>query len=79
MQVHEDGTLDGRAGFANEELDSGRWWIENDRWFRQWKAWAYGEPAAFAVAIRGDQVFWLDDHGRQVDSAVIASPDNQPS
>ncbi|WP_447752301.1 aminotransferase-like domain-containing protein [Sphingopyxis fribergensis] len=79
MQVHANGTLDGRAGFANEELDSGRWWIENDRWFRQWNAWAYGEPAGFAVAIRGDQLFWLDDQGRQVDSAVIASSNNRRS
>lgn len=73
MQLHRDGMLDGRAGFASEELDSGRWWIEGDRWFRQWNAWAYGEPAGFAIAIRGEQLFWLDDQGRQVDSAVIAS------
>jgi GntR family transcriptional regulator/MocR family aminotransferase len=73
MELHEDGTLEGRAGFANEEQDTGRWWIEGDMWFRQWTLWAYGEPAGFGVAIKGDQLLWLDSNGRQVDSAVIAS------
>ncbi|MBB4858605.1 GntR family transcriptional regulator/MocR family aminotransferase [Novosphingobium chloroacetimidivorans] len=79
MELQHDGTLVGRAGFANEELDTGRWWIEGDRWFRQWNAWAYGEPGAFAVVIRDDQIFWLDEEGRQVDSAVIASSREPPS
>ena len=73
MELHEDGTLEGRAGFANEEQDTGRWWIEGDMWFRQWALWAYGEHAGFGVAIKGDQLLWLDSNGRQVDSAVIAS------
>jgi GntR family transcriptional regulator / MocR family aminotransferase len=43
IQARADGALVGRAGYANEDRDSGRWWIEGDRWFRQWHSWAYGE------------------------------------
>ena len=43
LQLKADGTLTGRAGYSNEDQDSGRWWVEGDRWFRQWNHWAYGE------------------------------------
>jgi len=78
MVLGPDGTLEGRAGFASEEVDSGRWWVEGDLWFRQWREWAYGEASGYRIAIRGDQLFWLDADGHQVDSAVIAARHSEP-
>jgi len=72
IEVAGDGTLSGRAGFANEDIDTGRWWIEGDKWVRQWTSWAYGERAAFGVTIDGNQLSWLNDQGVRIDSAVLA-------
>jgi GntR family transcriptional regulator/MocR family aminotransferase len=72
IELHDDGTMSGRAGFAGEDRDSGRWWIEGGRWYRQWRNWAFGEQLGFAVALDGDQLLWLDAEGNVVDSAVLA-------
>ncbi|MGB3319970.1 MAG: PLP-dependent aminotransferase family protein [Sphingopyxis granuli] len=66
-----DGTMTGRAGHADEDVDTGRWWIEGDRWHRQWQSWSYGEAAAFHAAVEGDVIQWLDPGHRVVDWAVI--------
>ena len=44
----------GRAGFANEDLDEGRWWLEGDFWCRQWREWSYGQVARFRIVLEGD-------------------------
>lgn len=72
IELQRDGTMVGRAGYANEDRDGGRWWIEEDRWYRQWKGWAYGEVSSFHIRIDGDRVLWLDARGVIRDSAIIA-------
>jgi GntR family transcriptional regulator/MocR family aminotransferase len=72
IELRPDGTMHGRAGYANEDRDEGRWWVEGDRWFRQWRTWAYGEVSAYRPLIRDDQVHWLNSEGVAVDSAVFA-------
>jgi len=71
IHLQPDGKLIGRAGYANEDCDSGRWWIEDDRWFRQWENWAYGESLGLITAIDGDQVRWFKQDGLLVDTALI--------
>ena len=72
--VGADGTLEGRAGSAGDDVDKGRWWIEGNSWVRQWTSWAYGEASGFGIVFEGNSLFWLDAEGRFVDSAVIAMP-----
>ncbi|QUM73765.1 PLP-dependent aminotransferase family protein [Sphingopyxis granuli] len=75
-----DGTMTGCAGHADEDVDTGRWWIEGDRWHRQWQSWSYGEAAAFHVAVEGDVIQWLGPGHRVVDWAVIGRIGNlEPS
>jgi len=74
IEVRDNGKLVGRAGYANEDRDAGQWWIEGNRWFRKWNRWAYGETASFQIRIEGDILFWLDEDGRTVDTAVIVPP-----
>jgi GntR family transcriptional regulator/MocR family aminotransferase len=74
IEVCDNGKLVGRAGYANEDRDEGTWWIERDFWFRHWNRWAYGEAASFQIKIAGDILFWLDEEGRTVDTAVIVPP-----
>ncbi len=71
IRVCRSGELVGMAGYANDDPDRGRWWIEGGRWHRQWDHWAYGETQGFAVAMDGGQVYWYDDAGNLVDKAVI--------
>lgn len=71
IRIGRSGELVGMAGYANDDPDRGRWWIDADRWYRQWGHWAYGEAEGFAVAVEGDQLFWYDVAGNLVDRAVI--------
>jgi len=73
IELFADGTMRGRAGYAQEDRDEGRWWVEGDHWCRQWNDWAYGETGRFLVAREGNRIFWLDDDGRRVDEAMIAA------
>lgn len=71
IELHPDGTMSGWAGYANEDCDVGRWWVEGDVWRRQWDRWSYGEAASFQTVIVDDRIGWFDAGGRLVDSAVI--------
>lgn len=69
--LNADGTMQGWAGYAHEDRDTGRWWIEGDLWCRQWLQWAYGEQAKFYVSLDSNQLIWLNADRNYVDSAVI--------
>nr|HBN55107.1 hypothetical protein [Stenotrophomonas sp.] len=69
-----DGTLAGTAGYAGEDCDNGHWWIEDDRWYRQWRQWAYGEAAGYALVLDGDQLRLYGEDGRLADTAVLTRP-----
>ena len=72
IELFADGNMRGRAGYAQEERDEGRWWLDGDHWCRQWNEWAYGETGRFLVAREGNRILWLDDDGRRIDEALIA-------
>ncbi len=74
LELHANGGMTGVAGAGGEDCDQGHWWIEGDRWFRQWQHWAYGEPVGFVVVIDGDQLRWYSDAGQLMDTAVIIRP-----
>jgi GntR family transcriptional regulator/MocR family aminotransferase len=71
IELLADGRMLGRAGYANEDCDTGRWWVDGERWNRQWQQWAYGEPTAYFIVIEEDRIKWFDGAQRQVDSAII--------
>lgn len=68
-----DGTMQGVAGYASEDRDKGRWWIEDELWFRHWENWAYGECLGLRTVIEGNEVIWFKPDGRFIDRGVIAS------
>lgn len=71
LMIGSDGVLSGRAGYSNEDQDTGRWWIEEDKWYRQWQHWAYGESLGLITVVDHDQVRWFNNDGLLVDTAVI--------
>jgi GntR family transcriptional regulator/MocR family aminotransferase len=66
-----DSRMLGRAGFADEDCDTGRWWIEGDFWFRQWRQWAYGEAAGYYTVLEETAIKWFYADGRLADKATI--------
>jgi len=71
IDLFPDGTMAGRAGFANEDLDEGRWWLEGDLWCRQWREWSYGQVVRFHIVLEGAQIQWISPDGRLIDSGLI--------
>lgn len=71
LEMRSDGELVGTAGYAGEDCDRGHWWIENDRWYRQWRQWAYGEAAGYALVVDGDQLRLYGEDGLLADTAVL--------
>jgi GntR family transcriptional regulator/MocR family aminotransferase len=74
IEVRPDGLLVGRAGWAGEDRDEGRWWVEEGLWRRQWRSWAYGEASAYRPLIEGGRVQWLNAAGQAVDEAAFVPP-----
>ncbi len=78
IELRPNGTMAGRAGYANEDRDEGRWWVEGDTWYRQWSQWAYGECSGYRPLIEHDRVQWLNADGVAIDSAVYIKPGEAP-
>ena len=74
IKLEPSGQMVGRAGSAGEDKDTGRWWVEGDKWYRQWQRWAFTEILGFRISVDGQHLSWLDDAGRVMDSAVISAP-----
>ena len=72
IELMPDGSMAGRAGFANEDQDLGRWWLEGDFWCRQWREWSYGQVARFRIALESGQIHWVSADGRLIDSGLFA-------
>jgi GntR family transcriptional regulator/MocR family aminotransferase len=72
IEIHPGGRLVGIAGHHDEDCDTGRWWIEGDRWYRQWLHWVYGECHGFDIVVEGAQMRWYGPDGLLADTAVIA-------
>lgn len=71
IELHEDGSMSGRSGHADEDCDTGKWWLEGDVWCRQWKQWGYGDISKLRVSLDGDHIRWWRPGGRLVDSGIL--------
>lgn len=57
-----NGLMNGRTGGKDKEIDTGKWWIEEGMFYRQWKLWGYGETKGFYVIMDGEEMKWFDQH-----------------
>lgn len=71
IEICPDGQLVGKAGYNSEDLDSGEWWIESDRWHRRWSRWAWGETGIYDVRLEGDIIKLFDEDGWLIDRAIL--------
>ncbi|MBE9538930.1 MAG: PLP-dependent aminotransferase family protein [Proteobacteria bacterium] len=70
IEICSGGELVGKAGFADEDEDSGKWWIENECWHRQWQRWAWGETGIYDVRQEGDVIKLFDQDGWLIDRYI---------
>ncbi|MDN7134598.1 PLP-dependent aminotransferase family protein [Pseudidiomarina terrestris] len=68
IRLYHDGSMAGWEGYQDERQDKGQWWLEGDRWFRQWRDWSYGETLGFDIYLYKNRINWVRD-GKLVDSA----------
>jgi GntR family transcriptional regulator/MocR family aminotransferase len=74
IELHKDGSMTGRAGHANEDCDTGKWWLEGDLYCRQWQNWGYGEVSKLLVTVKGNRINWWRPGSRLlVDSGILES------
>jgi GntR family transcriptional regulator/MocR family aminotransferase len=71
IELHQDGSMSGRSGHADEDCDSGRWWLEGDVWCRQWKDWGYGEISRLQVTLDASRIRWWRPAGCLVDEGIL--------
>jgi GntR family transcriptional regulator/MocR family aminotransferase len=71
IELLPDGRMLGRRGFANEDSDAGRWWVDGELWHRKWNRWVYGEEKAYYIVVEEDKIKWFNRDKQLVDSAFI--------
>jgi GntR family transcriptional regulator/MocR family aminotransferase len=71
IEIHADGSMAGRSGHSDEDCDSGRWWLEDNTWCRQWNQWGYGDVSRLQVSLKGNHIRWWRPGGRLVDSGIL--------
>lgn len=62
IDLRKDGSMYGETGGMDSEVDTGRWWIENGMFYRQWNLWGYSEVKGFYVIMDGDEMKWFDEN-----------------
>ncbi len=63
-----DGIISGVAGKADEYRDSGKWWVTDDTFCRQYESWLDGKAACFKVSLEGDAISFYNTAGNFVSS-----------
>ena len=66
IELLKDGTMLGRTGGKDNETDTGRWWIKDNMYYRQWQLWGYGETKGFHVIMDDNEMKWFDQNYRFV-------------
>lgn len=69
--MHDDGAIEIAYDNASKETDTGRWWIENGQWWRQFTHSTYGEARGFYVVLEGNIIKWFDQPGDLVDTELF--------
>jgi GntR family transcriptional regulator/MocR family aminotransferase len=75
IDVLADGSLIGKCGYAHEDCDTGRWWMEDDYFCRQWSEWCYGEATRFLVVLEGDEMRWYRSDMVMFNRFVLRRPE----
>lgn len=62
IELLSNGNMRGKTGGKDCEFDTGRWWVENGMYYRQWNLWGYGEIKGYYVIMDGQEMKWFDQN-----------------
>lgn len=64
---------DGRVSARMEEgySDTGKWWLDGNRYCRRWDHWADHKTTCWTFALDGSTLSWYDDKGEKVGSGEL--------
>ncbi len=65
----DGGMMSGVAGKNDEFSDTGKWWVEGDRFCRQYKKWVDGAAACFDFVLEDGNFKWYDTDGMLFDKS----------
>ena len=71
IELRADGTMLGKAGYADEDCDTGTWWISAGKWCRRWSRWAWGEAFEYNIVMDGEVIKLFDEEGRLIERAIL--------
>jgi len=71
VRIHAGGRIDIQYQNTAQDTDTGRWWIEGDRWCRQFTRSTYGEARGFYVMLDDTTIKWFDDSGYLIDTELF--------
>jgi GntR family transcriptional regulator/MocR family aminotransferase len=77
IEYRPDGRMLGTLGFASEDRDHGRWRVDDDRFYRRWSRWVYGDETGYYIVIDGDKIKFFNNERQIVDSAYIRLADEK--
>jgi dienelactone hydrolase len=66
-----NGGISGVAGKNDEYKDTGKWWVEDGAFCRQYHAWLEGEAACFKVTLDGENIGFYDSAEEFVSSGTF--------
>jgi len=80
IELKADGNMLGKAGYASEDVDTGTWWVTEEKWCRKWSRWAWGETFEYHVRMDGETIKLFDEEGRLIERAILREnlPENYP-
>lgn len=55
------------------ESDTGRWWVKNDAWCREWDTWFGGYPACFKIVKDADTIKFFDTSNNLVSDTTYTA------
>ncbi len=71
IEMRPDGKMIGKAGYRDEDCDTGEWWVDGDKWFRRWNRWAYAETVGYFTVVEGNQIKMFNDQYQKIFTAVL--------
>lgn len=66
-----DGAMSGVAGKSDEYKDSGKWWVKDNSFCRQYRSWLDGQVACFRISLEGDAINFFNSTGGLVSSGIF--------
>ncbi len=71
VTIHAGGDIEIVYDNQAQDRDTGKWWVENGQWWRQFRKSTFGEARGYYVVLEKEIIKWFDSEGDLVDTEVF--------